>query len=135
MTINSLLALAAAFAMQADPMLAPVQGADWEPIAEDVDGRYFIDPASLRRAGDLAYFRIRAEARPGGISGTYTALFGIVMNCATRTSGYESGQLFDAEGRPFHERQFAPGEVEFRPIRAGSSEDQIYPRVCAARGR
>ena len=111
---------------------APATDANgWPQIAQDGEGRYYLDPASLSREGAVVRFRIRAQVVRGGVGGTHGAVMGLAIDCASRRAGFQSVQLFDAAGNLTGERTIPPEAVDFRPITAGMSEDQMVAHVCA----
>ena len=127
-----MISLFAAALLASQPVL-PEPGANvgWEQIIADADGRILIDPASIRRAGDVARFTVRmvtAEGREG--ANFAEAIMAVVLDCRARTHGFEAGRAFDRAGRQIHARAVAAGEVQLSPIGEGSAEADYHRRVC-----
>jgi hypothetical protein len=130
----------AAPAPRADPApptdaAQPSARAAWSPIAEDPWGHYFLDPASVRRDGDVVRFNLRAVANQDLGNGTAYFIAGHAFDCARRTFTILSAYSYRADGSFIGSRVSRPDELAglTRPIEAGSSQERMLQTVCAIR--
>lgn len=122
----------AAAALAAQPTL-PDYGARvaWEQVLDDQHGRIEIDPASIRRAGDVARFHVRMTNKEGRINAPFSvAMMAIVIDCRARTSGIEAGRAYDGDGALVRSRAVEADAVEMAAFETGSAEDFYHRRVC-----
>lgn len=132
--MSAVLALALALqgaAPAVPPLPAPGARIAWELVLEEPDGRLYIDPASVRRDGNVVRFNTRMAGNVD-IEGIRTLFTRQAMDCVRHTSGFEAGATYDAEGRATGSREVAPWEVVMVPIEAQSAEAAFHQRLCGA---
>ena len=108
---------------------APAPGTGWELFAEDGEGRYFLESSSLRRVGDSAHFRMRAEGN-GRVQQAAVVLMQMVIDCRLRTAAFQEGYTYDRQGNLLNSRRVELDQLEPYPINAGMGEEQMLSRVC-----
>jgi len=123
-----MIALALLLAAQALP--APGSVTEWEALPDDQSGRNFLDPASIRRDGDIAYAMVRGVAHPGDTDAIQSAMMRIRIDCRARTFGFEAVDAYGADGRFLRSREVAPGAVASRPTGELASFVRLVERAC-----
>jgi len=103
----------------------------WERIAQDDDGYYDYDPASISRDGPVVRFHLRATPLvPPPAGGPHLLILRWVIHCQLGTSGIQAGDSYGADGARTGTREVRPEEVEMVPIRATSAEALMRARLC-----
>lgn len=125
--MNPIWPLATAMLLQSLP--AP-GGAQWEEVASDPGGRYFLDPASVRRDGDRAHFLIRANAAQVEPDGTDHAVVRYRADCRRRTLAIEATDFYRGDGSYVRGYENAPDEIRLEPAVESAGEAQFLRRVC-----
>jgi hypothetical protein len=121
-----LFALTAALAAQALPAPGAVT---WEPVTEDVGGRYSIDPTSIVRNGDRVRFLMRAFAARVEADGTSSAVVRYLIDCRARTAGMLAADFYRGDAFA-NSLTVDEDEIELRPLTEGTGEVQLHRRVC-----
>jgi len=127
--VRILVLAAAAFAL-------PAAGA-WEELRRNDQVRLSIDPQSIKRKGDAVSFRYLVDFRqPQGDYKTvvYRSLATKAhIRCNARTIVTEESEAYagvEAKGPSLGVVKPAKGEDEFKKLEAGTSDDELYKRVC-----
>lgn len=125
--------LLAALAAQALPAPGSVTG--WETLPDDASGHNFLDPASLRRDGDVVRVLVRGVANSVAANGIKSMMMRFRVDCRQRTLGIEAADGYDANGRLLGSR-VAPA-VAMAPVAGMASLTALVARACrpAARPR
>jgi len=131
----TILTLAAALALAVQPVLPrPDDRVAWETVVEDADGRILLDPASVRREGDLVRFHIRIIPAEGSKVAQFAqAIMAVVLDCRAHTSGFAAGQTYDRAGNLVQSRETPPDEVSMVAFDRDAAEERYHARVCPAR--
>ncbi|MEA3011488.1 MAG: hypothetical protein QOD42_33 [Sphingomonadales bacterium] len=120
--------LLAALAAQALP--APGSVAGWETLPDDASGHNFLDPASIRRDGDLVRIIVRGVASSVGASGLKSMMMRFRIDCRQRTLGVEAADGYGADGRLIGSRVAQPTEMAMTPIPEMASLAALVARAC-----
>ncbi len=124
---------AALLALQA---AAPPGPGPWVEVGEELGGRYFVDPARLRRDGDLIFFPVRLEVNPPQ-DGVIAAEGDYVINCRRRTYGTLSVTLRGPDASALRSRS-GSGDLEgtlLEPFDDSMIEARMMRRLCGAGSR
>jgi hypothetical protein len=130
MTILTMAALA--LAVQTLPAPAAVR---WEEVAEEADGHSFLDPASLRREGDLARLVVRTDLRTARPDLIRMLVLRIAIDCRNRTIGIQSGDSYAEDGRFVRSVEAPAGAIAFQPLGTTDAHARLYARACGTAGR
>jgi hypothetical protein len=120
--------LLAAFAAQALPAPGTVTG--WEPLPDDASGHNFLDPASIRREGDLARVVVRGVAISAPAAGIASIMMRFRVDCRRQTLGIEAADGYGADGRLLGSRVAPPSAVAMAPVAGMASFAAIVARAC-----
>jgi len=127
--MNALLLLAALAAQAAQALPTPGTAGGLELVFTDEDGEMRIDPASIRRDGDVARvdtITMISTPRPDGI---IAAVARIAIDCPRQTFFFELLATYTAAGLSA-ERSFAFDAREMEPFGQHRALDIIAERVC-----
>ncbi len=130
MTAIPILILAATFAAQVLP--APNSVPAWAFVAEDASGRIYVDPASVRRDGDIARILVRGVAKRPAASGASVMMMRFRFDCRQRTIGIEAVDGYGADGRLTGSREATPETVAAAPVGNVASTTRVFERACGA---
>ena len=123
----TILILAAALAAQVLPAPGTVR---WEFVAEDASGRIYLDPASMRRDGDIARILVRGVSKRPAASGASVMMMRFRFDCASAPSHRGGdGMARTAAGR------IARGDAETvgaAPVGNLASTTRVFARACGA---
>jgi imidazolonepropionase-like amidohydrolase len=125
MTLTILLA---ALAAQALPAPGSVTG--WEPLPDDPSGRNFLDPASIRRQGDLVRVVVRGVAHSVAANGIESMMMRVRVDCRQRTLGVEAVDGYGADGRLLGSQVAPASAVAMAPAAGMASFAAIVARAC-----
>jgi hypothetical protein len=120
--------LLAALAAQALPAPGSITG--WETLPDDASGRNFLDPASIRREGDLARAVVRGVAHGVLANGIQSMMMRFRVDCRQRTIGIEATDGYGADGRLIGSRVAPGGVVAMAPAAGMASLAAIVARAC-----
>ena len=118
--------LLAALAAQALPAPGSITG--WETLPDDASGHNFLDPASVRRAGDLVRVVVRGVAHNVLANGIQNMMIRFRVDCRQRTVGVEATDGYGADGRLIVSRT-APA-VAMTPAAGLASLTALVARAC-----
>jgi hypothetical protein len=127
-------AAGAAFAQPNVDMKAAM--ARWELLRASPDFRLSIDPKSLKARGAESSFRYLVDYRKsqGEVGGQYRSLVvGAKLQCKERRIALDSYQVYSgstATGILLAQPAPSANEKRFQPIEKGSSDEELYQRVC-----
>ena len=122
--------IAAAFLILAAQALpTPGSVAAWETLPEDEFGANFLDPASIRRDGDITHVVVRAVAHQVGADRVHTIMMRFRIDCRARRYGFEAADAYGADGRLIRSREAAPGAVASDPFDIDNF-GRMAARVC-----
>lgn len=121
------MAFAVALLLQALP---PPDGARWEQVVDDPDGVTSIDPASLRREGDMAIFVLRSRGVAAPPAPGEMFVLRAWLDCRRRLLGVEAADSYTLDGRPTDSRAVPPAEVVFEALGTSPGHGLLYARVC-----
>ena len=130
MTILTMAALA--WAAQMLPAPAAVR---WEKVAEEADGHSFLDPASIRREGDLARLVVRTDLRAARPDTIRMLVLRIAIDCRRRTIGIQSGDSYAEDGSFVRSVEAPSGAINFVPLGLTDAHARLYGRACGTAGR
>jgi surface-adhesin protein E len=125
MTIRILLA---ALAAQALPAPGSITG--WEPLPDDESGHNFLDPASVRREGDLVRVVVRGVAHSVAANGIQSMMMRFRVDCRQRTLGIEATDGYGADGRLLGSRVAPASAVAMMPVAGMASLAALVARAC-----
>ena len=124
-----------AVAQPKDPMKAAI--ARWELLRASPDARLSIDPKTLKSRGNESTFKYLVDYRKtqGEVGGQYRSIVvGAKLQCKERRIALETYEIYSGStGTGVLLAQPAPKaeEKKFQPIEKGSSDEELYQRVCA----
>lgn len=122
--------IALALLLAAQVLPAPGSVPAWEALPEDPSGRNFLDPANIRRDGDIVYIVVRGVAHPGDTDEIQSLMMRVRVDCRARTFGIEAADAYDGEGRFLRSREVAPREVASEPPGRLASFNRLVERAC-----
>lgn len=120
--------LLAALAAQALPAPGSITG--WETLPDDPSGRNFLDPASIRRQGDLARVVVRGVAHGAEANGIASMMMRVRVDCRRRTLGIEAADGYGADGRLLGSRVAPEAMVAMAPAAGMPSLAALVARAC-----
>jgi hypothetical protein len=120
--------LLAALAAQALPAPASVTG--WEALSDDAEGHNFLDPASIRRDGDLARVVVRGVANSVAATGIKSMMMRFRVDCRRRMLGVEAADGYGADGRLIGSRVATEAQVAMAPVPDTGSLTGLVARAC-----
>lgn len=124
--------IAMALLLAAQMLPAPGSVAEWEALPEDPSGRNFLDPASIRRDGDIARAVIRGVAHPGDTDAIQSVVMRVRVDCRARNFVAEAIDAYGADGRLLHSVEVEPGTVASEPAGTLASYNRLVERACGA---
>jgi hypothetical protein len=110
--------------------------AEWELLRGNEDLRLSIDPQSVKSRDDDKAFQYLVDFRKpqGEPTGQYRSIIvGASLRCKDKAISLSSYQIFQGEGgKGVMLAMPEPSKEErgFRPIEKGSSDEELYQRVC-----
>ncbi len=113
----------------------PSQAA-WELLRGNESQRLSIDPKSVKSRGGETTFKYLVDFRDlqGEVGGKYQSLVvGAALRCKPRTIALRSFELYTAaagEGILLAMPAPKPAEKRFQPVEKGSSDEDLYRRIC-----
>ena len=111
--------------------------ARWELLRASPDARLSIDPKTLKSRGNESSFKYLVDYRKsqGEVGGQYrSVVVGAKLQCKERRISLETYEIYSGStGTGILLAQPAPSKAEksFQPIEKGSSDEELYQRVCA----
>ncbi|HEV7661058.1 MAG TPA: surface-adhesin E family protein [Allosphingosinicella sp.] len=120
--------LMAALAAQALPAPGSVTG--WETMPDDPSGHNFLDPASIRRQGDLVRVVVRGVALSAEGTGIASIMMRFRIDCRRRAIGVEAADGYGADGRLLGSRVAPEAAVTMAPVTDMASFAAIVARAC-----
>jgi len=116
----------------------PSLGADWVPLRKNDEASLSIDNQSIRRKGDevsLSYLLDFARAQGDNKTGIYyrSLVTKARLRCAARTITLGTSELYSetgARGISLGSRDSSRDAAAFAPIDKGSSDEDLWKRVC-----
>jgi tRNA A37 N6-isopentenylltransferase MiaA len=125
------------------PLLAVLAGlpatAAWEELRRNDSQRLSIDPASIKRKGDEVSFRYLVDFREkqGDFkTAEYRSLtVKAAMRCKARTIALRGTEVYEgqeAKGPSTGVMRPSKAESAFKPIEAGTSDEELHARLCKA---
>ena len=120
--------LLAALAAQALPAPGSVTG--WETLPDDPSGHNFLDPASIRRQGDLVRVVVRGVASDPAATGFQSIMMRFRVDCRRRALGIEAADGYGADGRLVGSRVAPEAAVTMAPVTDMASFTAIVERAC-----
>ena len=115
---------------------APAFGA-WEELRRNDQVRLAIDPKTIKRKGDTVSFRYLVDFRqPQGDYKTtvYRSLATKAhIRCKARTMVTEESEAYpgnEAKGPSLGVMKPTGADAEFKKLEAGTSDEELYKRVC-----
>lgn len=123
-----MIALALLLAAQVLPAPGSVTG--WEALPDDPSGRNFLDPASIRRDGDIARVVVRSVAHRGDTDEIQSVVMRLRIDCRASSFGIEAIDAYGAEGRFLESHQMEPGAVANQPTDNLASFVRLVERAC-----
>lgn len=123
------LLLAAALALQG-ALPGPADPIAWESVSRAADGEMSIDPARIRREGNLVRFLVRTRMKYARWHLEQEMFEAVVHDCETRTSGLQAFRIY-VNGAPAGERKVQPADVTMWPIETGAAQEHLHRRVCS----
>ncbi|HUP98425.1 MAG TPA: surface-adhesin E family protein [Usitatibacter sp.] len=127
-------ALPASAQVQSPEMQAAI--ARWELLRANQEQRLSIDPKSLHTRGADTRFTYLVDFREmqGEIGGKYRSLVvGARLHCKERQMAVESYELYTGAtgtGILLAQPQPSAAEKRLQPLQKGSSDEELYQRVC-----
>ena len=111
--------------------------ARWELLRANPDARLSIDPKTLKTRGDESTFKYLVDYRKsqGEVGGQYrSVVVGAKLQCKERRIALDSYEIYSGStgtGVLLAQRPASEAEKRFQPIEKGSSDQELYQRVCA----
>lgn len=114
--------------------LLPAPGAtQWEAVANDPEGRTWLDPASIARDGARVRLVTKTEFSQADTDGMRVLVVRLQINCQRREFGLEAGDSYTSDGRFLESRDAASsGGLHLRPMDVQGSQATLYRRACGA---
>jgi hypothetical protein len=125
--------LLAALAAQVLPAPGSITG--WETLPDDPSGHNFLDPASIRRQGNLVRVVVRGVALSAAEAGIGSIMMRFRVDCRRRTLGIEAADGYGADGRLLGSRVAPEAAVTMAPPADMASFAAIVARACRPAGR
>ena len=110
--------------------------ARWELLRASPDFRLSIDPKSLKARGNESSFKYLVDYRrtQGEVGGQYRSLVvGAKLQCKERRIALETYEVYSgstATGILLGQPAPSAAEKRFQAIEKGSSDEELYQRVC-----
>ena len=103
------------------------QAGQWEPVAQDAAGQYFVDPASIARDSGGVRLRVRVVAHSAGPGGVRSVVSTIIANCSARTFTPVEVAFYNDGGTLLNS---ARGNGSAVAVVAGTGDEGVLRRAC-----
>ncbi|HYD11752.1 MAG TPA: surface-adhesin E family protein [Allosphingosinicella sp.] len=113
--------------------LVQAEAPQWRSVHRSERGEVFVDPASLRRDGDMFEITIRALFARVQPSGMKSGITRNRYNCARQSFVTLHVRYFDADGATMEDRPARGFAAQDRPVGAGSPNATILAEYCPRR--